>query len=79
MNATEEFVAPDNDDHEMVLFDRYISEPEKLEIAKEFVGNMPDKYFERYKVLPFERKAYLLRLYAEKNHNTNLGIVPYTL
>lgn len=69
---------PPNDDHEMVIFDRYISEPEKLAIAKEFVGNMPDKLFDRYKVLPFERKAYLLRLYAEKHHNINLDIGPHT-
>lgn len=71
-------VIPDNDDHEMVLFDRYFSEPEKLAIAKEFVGTMPDALFERYKVLPFERKLHLLRLYAENNHNTNLGISPNT-
>lgn len=64
----------ENDDKEMVLFDRYVTEPEKLAITKEFVGNMTDANFERYKVLPFERKAYLLRLYAQKHHNTDLSI-----
>jgi hypothetical protein len=63
---------------EMVRLDRYVSQPEKLDIVKEFVGNMTDEHFEKYHALSQERKAYLLRLYAEKNHNTNLGIVPYT-
>lgn len=62
----------------MVQLDRFVSEPEKLDIVKEFVGNMSDEHYEKYTALPMERKAYLLRLYAEKNHNTNLGIVPYT-
>jgi hypothetical protein len=63
---------------QMVRLDRFVSAPEKLDIVKEFIENMSHEHFEKYNVLPPERQAYLLRLYAEKNHNTSLGIVPYT-
>jgi hypothetical protein len=60
-------VVPENDDHEMLVFDHLISDPKNLTIAKDFVGNMVDRLFEPYKVLPFARKLHLLRLYVEKN------------
>lgn len=63
---------------EMARLDRYVSMPEKQDICREFVLNMSDEHFEKFQVLPAERRAYLLRLYAEKHYNTNLGIVPYT-
>lgn len=63
---------------EMVKLDRFVSEPEKLDIVKEFISSIPDEHYEKYRALPQERQAYLLRLYAEKNYDTNLGIAPYT-
>lgn len=62
----------------MVGLDRYVSMFEKQDIVKEFVLGMSDEQFEKYRELPKERQAHLLRLYAEKHHNTNLGVVPYT-
>lgn len=63
----------------MVGLDRYVSAHKpKHDIVKEFIENMTDDQFDKFHMLPESRRALLLRRYAEKNHGTNLGIVPYT-